>query len=137
MKNFHYYFIKLLSIVYFIYTLFFIIAAGYLIYLNTELINNMRPVMTQEDFFIFNDVTIYAWLGIFTGIIAIFGSVGLFLFKKWGLYSYLISVLLLWGLSLLRIGGIVEDWYELLPISLVFFYLIIKRGVIFNYKKIY
>ena len=69
------------------------------------------------------------------GIVGLIGSMGLFLFKKWGFILMCIFVLSLWATSWMIVGEMSESWLELSISSLIFIYLIWQRIFILNYRK--
>lgn len=131
----HYYITKIISIIGIFFSGYLIYMFGYSTYVLIDFQKTLNTVMSVEELNHYNSIIGWGALVVIVGIIGLIGSMGLFLFKKWGFILMCIFVVSLWATSWMIVGGISESWLELLISSLIFIYLIWQRKFILNYRR--
>lgn len=123
MGKINYFIIKFIAAVFFLYGGWSIFVSVYAINAFEQSFGSAVIESTQQ---ISNIVGYSGFIGL-VGLVCLISGLSLLFSKKWGFYLTLISVVLLWGLSWMRVGGLVNDWPILLIASIFFIYLIIAR----------
>src|SRR4030042_6013807 len=123
MKSVHFYLIKIISVIGFIFNCFTLVGAYY----------------AYNMIWFYKNIPTIVILGTIVGIIGLVGSLGLFLFKRWGFYTLIIFVPFFWITTLITwalLGKIsATEWIFLLIWSLIFVYLVWQRKTILNYGQ--
>ena len=122
-KTYHYYIVKAIAVVGFLYSLWLIFAGSSIVFKLISLSRGgfLTPQQTEQlgaGFLAAGSVLLVALVGII-------GFLGLFYFKKWGLYLTLL--LLLWFATLGTEGSVVENWPLVLFVAVIAVYLFSQR----------
>ncbi|NOY35483.1 MAG: hypothetical protein GXP44_00980 [bacterium] len=129
MGNIHRYLIKITAVAVFLYGSFGVYA-GILASYN---LSKLKALGISKEMPNIDSLIGYAAIGAMVGLVGLIGSLGLFSFKKWGLYIVSLFFLLLWGFSFMAEGGIARDWLTLSIATAAFIYLLAQNKLFSSY----
>ena len=76
-----------------------------------------------------------AAIGSVAGLIIFIAGIGLLFFKKWGFYLSILGIVIIWGFYWLIVGGISENIFLLVVVSLFGMYIVYNKNFMNKYNQ--
>lgn len=127
-KDFHYYTIKLIAVAAFFFCCWFILGGLYAAYTFLRFKWMFGPALGVEGVKQFSGLIVFSGMMALAGFLGVGSSVGLYFFRRWGLFVFTFFVLLLWLFLWSTAGAVIRNWLLLLIPAAALVYLIWQRG---------